>query len=67
MSLDQEGRGAFETLAVDFAGRSLRATLSAGVVSFPQHGGSHDEVIKRADDALYRAKAAGRNRVIIAA
>jgi diguanylate cyclase (GGDEF)-like protein len=42
-------------------------TVSIGVA---EHGAADTEleaVIRRADDALYRAKAAGRNRVIVAA
>jgi two-component system cell cycle response regulator len=42
----------------------LRLTASLGVASFsPEHSSSVDGFIKLADDALYRAKATGRNRV----
>lgn len=37
-------------------------TISVGVCSYAGHG-SHTEMVKRADEALYRAKANGRNRV----
>jgi diguanylate cyclase (GGDEF)-like protein/PAS domain S-box-containing protein len=40
-----------------------QVTASFGVTAFHTGEGS-DELIKRADDALYEAKAAGRNRVI---
>jgi diguanylate cyclase (GGDEF)-like protein len=40
-----------------------RLTISAGVASYPMHGGDGDEVLASADRALYRSKAAGRNRV----
>lgn len=41
-------------------------TLSAGVAAFPEHAGSDDELLQAADEALYRAKAEGRDRVCIA-
>lgn len=45
-----------------FAGRKI--TLSIGIAEFPDHGQSADEVIESADEALYAAKRAGRNRVV---
>jgi diguanylate cyclase (GGDEF)-like protein/PAS domain S-box-containing protein len=41
-------------------------TISVGVAAFPNQGLSSDEVLAAADRALYRAKAAGRNRVVVA-
>jgi diguanylate cyclase (GGDEF)-like protein/PAS domain S-box-containing protein len=40
-----------------------RLTVSIGVASFPQDGTTPDLVIQAADQALYRSKHAGRNRV----
>ncbi|MFI5355099.1 MAG: diguanylate cyclase, partial [Desulfobaccales bacterium] len=46
---------------------SLRGiTVSAGVAIFPAHGSSGKELIKAADAALYQAKEAGRDRVVVA-
>jgi diguanylate cyclase (GGDEF)-like protein len=42
-------------------------TASIGVAEFPLHGGTLDEVVQAADEALYAAKRAGRNRIIVAA
>lgn len=43
----------------------VRMTLSAGVASFPGEGiDDPDLLIKHADQALYEAKGAGRNRVV---
>jgi diguanylate cyclase (GGDEF)-like protein/PAS domain S-box-containing protein len=41
-------------------------TISAGVAIFPDHGGAGMEVIQAADAAMYRAKAEGRDRVLVA-
>ena len=41
-------------------------TVSIGVASFPGHGGTYEEVLRAADQALYFAKEHGRNRVIVA-
>jgi diguanylate cyclase (GGDEF)-like protein len=41
-----------------------RVTISGGVAQFPQDGTSSNDLILHADQALYQAKAAGRNRVI---
>ena len=42
------------------AGGSISVTPSIGVAIFPQHGQSSAELIHQADQAMYRAKAAGR-------
>ena len=41
-------------------------TLSLGVAEFPQHGMSSEEVMMAADNAVYEAKRAGRDRTMIA-
>lgn len=41
-------------------------TISVGVVSFPEVAGPLDVLLRQADEALYRAKEAGRDRVVIA-
>jgi diguanylate cyclase (GGDEF)-like protein len=46
----------------EFPGR--RITLSIGIAEFPEHGQTAEEVISSADEALYEAKRAGRNRVV---
>ena len=48
--------------AQQFAGRKI--TLSIGIAEFPENGQTADEVISNADEALYSAKRAGRNRVV---
>jgi diguanylate cyclase (GGDEF)-like protein len=39
-------------------------TISGGVAEFPVDGTNSTELVRDADQALYRAKAAGRNRVL---
>lgn len=58
-------RAAFEDMQVDYRGESLRVTLSAGVAEYPKHGATSDEVLWAADHALYAAKEAGRNCVLV--
>ncbi len=43
----------------------LTVTASIGVAAFPQHGDSAALLVKRADQALYQAKAAGRDRIVV--
>ena len=44
------------------AGIELRLTVSVGVAVLPEDGTTPSSLIRAADDALYRAKAAGRDR-----
>jgi diguanylate cyclase (GGDEF)-like protein/putative nucleotidyltransferase with HDIG domain len=52
-------------VAGEFASDPVPLTFSFGVANFPDHGSSGDAVIESADQALYAAKALGRNRSII--
>lgn len=45
-------------------GEEIHRTVSVGVASYPEDGLNPQQVIERADQALYRAKDAGRNRVV---
>jgi diguanylate cyclase (GGDEF)-like protein len=45
----------------------LPVTVSGGVASFPGDADTFEELIKKADVALYRSKAGGKNRIVVAA
>ncbi len=49
----------------ELEGHRLRANLSIGIALFPDHANSAAELLRRADLALYRAKAAGRGRLAL--
>lgn len=55
-------------LQVRYHGETLRKiTVSIGVAGFPAHGDSAANIVHAADEALYRAKRQGRDRVVVAA
>jgi two-component system cell cycle response regulator len=43
----------------------LAPTLSIGVAVLPDDAGTAEDLERRADEALYRAKAQGKNRVSV--
>src|SRR5690606_32023898 len=58
-------RLAFTGLKMRFNNRDLAPTLSVGIAACPLHATSGDRLFECADQALYRAKAAGRNRTVL--
>jgi diguanylate cyclase (GGDEF)-like protein len=59
-------RNAVKSLELSFNGKLLGAlSASIGVALFPQHASEADPLLAKADEALYGAKAAGRDRVVI--
>lgn len=69
-TLSNEGEAIAEKIreAIEKAaliGEDYPITISLGISSFPEHGQTIDELIEKADQALYVAKESGRNRSII--
>ena len=44
-----------------FEGQSLRLTSSLGIAVFPDHADNAEDLVSRADTAMYQAKEAGKN------
>jgi len=64
VSRAEELKAKVESLTIRYLGRTLpKTTISVGVAAFPEFGDTPEAVIKAADEALYRAKEQGRNRV----
>lgn len=57
-------RQCIENMEFELDGVIFHATITVGVASFTSTDKSHDSLMKRADNALYAGKAAGRNCVI---
>lgn len=59
-------RAAVENHRVMHDGNALQVTISLGLAHLEAALADKDELISRADDALYRSKAGGRNRLTAA-
>jgi diguanylate cyclase (GGDEF)-like protein len=58
-------RALYQSMPTDYLGQSLTATFSAGVAGYPAHGRDGEAILIVADQALYRSKENGRNRVTL--
>lgn len=62
--LAERVRAAIEEIAIDVGGVApLSVTVSIGVAALDERAGGAEQLVERADAALYAAKDAGRNRV----
>jgi diguanylate cyclase (GGDEF)-like protein len=50
---------------IEHEGKDLKVTMSFGVASYPSHGEEAEEIIIKADKALYRSKHIGRNCITV--
>ena len=57
-------RVASEPFAIQQGARHLEVTISIGIAALSSAGDNAASILKRADQALYRAKRDGRNRVV---
>jgi diguanylate cyclase (GGDEF)-like protein len=46
-------------------GNEQPVTISFGISTYPEHGNTQEELIEKADQALYKAKDEGRNKSVI--
>jgi len=59
-------RDGIKTLSIPYRGQYLTPpTVSMGAALYPDHGSSADELLRAADDALYKAKARGRDCLVM--
>jgi diguanylate cyclase (GGDEF)-like protein/PAS domain S-box-containing protein len=52
-------------IQIPYENKKLSVTLSFGVASYPAHGQGAEEIVIKADKALYKSKRSGRNRVTL--
>lgn len=67
MARAEEMRAAVEAVTVRYGEKALpRVTISLGVALAPVNGRLPQDLLRAADDALYAAKARGRNQIVLA-
>jgi diguanylate cyclase (GGDEF)-like protein len=57
-------RQALTLLRVPFEYYELSVTISVGIACYPENGGTRDEILRAADQAMYAAKDAGRDHIL---
>jgi diguanylate cyclase (GGDEF)-like protein len=58
-------RKQFEEMLIEYEGKKLSCTFSAGIASYPAHDQANEILLTFADQALYRSKASGRNQTTL--
>ncbi len=62
--LAEKIRGGAAELAIESGGRTIRTSLSIGVVAFPADGRTAHDLMIAADEAMYTSKRRGKNRIV---
>ena len=57
-------RKAVTTQPIDLDGKLVSITISSGITNLSETEETFDKLLSQADQALYRAKEAGRNKVV---
>jgi len=60
-------RRSIESIEINIDNHQLRFTISIGISDLKSTDSNIDNVILRADEALYNAKESGRNQVLMSA
>lgn len=72
MTIDQaylrmeECRKEIQNITTTYMSHKISVTISGGISMYNLHGTTQDELLKAADDALYKSKANGRNQITLA-
>jgi len=64
LELSERIRAAVSASSLDMLNNTVTSTVSVGVTSYPDDGGSVVALLEKADKAMYRAKNAGKNRAV---
>jgi diguanylate cyclase (GGDEF)-like protein len=54
-----------ESCKVNLEGEEVGITVSAGIVSCPNHAAAVGELLKKVDEAMYNAKKGGKNQAFV--
>jgi diguanylate cyclase (GGDEF)-like protein len=54
-----------ESKELDVSGEKVKSTVSIGIAGYPQDGTEIQELISKADKAMYKSKEDGKNRVSV--
>jgi diguanylate cyclase (GGDEF)-like protein len=57
-------RSLFEKRILEFEGKEMSSTVSAGVAGFPENGQTYEDLLDAADQGMYLAKKNGGNQVM---